>query len=65
MDSKKSNRKAVYQIISQGPDKKAIWKRIGIAFVNRDLSLNIKLDSIPPNGELHVRDFAKKEESAA
>ncbi|MCC6805824.1 MAG: hypothetical protein IT381_00240 [Deltaproteobacteria bacterium] len=65
MESKKSNRKAVYQIIRQPEGKKPIWQRVGIAFVNRDLSLNVKLNSMPTNGELHIRDFATKDDSAA
>lgn len=50
--------KAVYTIVEQarpGGTRK-LWLRIGIAFVNRDGSLNIRLDAMPVNGTLHVRD---------
>lgn len=42
--------------ISERENSKAIWTRVGTAFVNRDNSLNILLDSIPLNGKLQVRD---------
>jgi hypothetical protein len=32
------------------------WTRIGVAFVNKDMSLNVVLDAIPVNGRLHIRD---------
>lgn len=33
-----------------------IWTKVGVAFVNRDGSLNLFLDLIPINGRLHVRE---------
>lgn len=52
--------KQVYTIIERedGPN---LWLKIGIAWVNRDGSINVKLDALPVNGMLHIRD--KKEES--
>ncbi len=48
--------KAVYTIVERtGMDKK-LWIRIGTAFVNRDQSLNVRLDASPTNGQLHIRD---------
>lgn len=32
------------------------WTRIGVGFVNRDGSVNIKLEAIPVSGELQIRD---------
>ena len=52
-------RKAVY-VISGSGDRK-FWTRIGVAFVNRDESLNVILDAVPVNGELHIRDFVERE----
>ncbi len=49
------NWKAVYTIIDRGAEKK-IWVRIGTAWVNKDLSLNIRLDASPTNGVLHIRE---------
>lgn len=49
------NRKDVYTIIKrEGKDN--FWLKIGVAFVNEDGSLNIILNALPLNGELHVRD---------
>lgn len=47
--------KAVYTIVDRGPNKRH-FVRIGVAFVNRDLSLNVRLDAMPINGQLHIRD---------
>ena len=50
--------KAVYQIIEvQKEGVKPIWRRIGTAFVNRDESLNLFLDSVPLVGQIQVRDM--------
>ncbi len=53
MDSSKV--KAIYVISSKGERK--YWTKVGVAFVNRDGSLNCKLESLPVDGELHIRDF--------
>ena len=36
--------------------KKPFFKNIGVAFVNRDGSLNVILDSLPMDGRLHIRE---------
>ncbi len=46
--------KVVYAIVERGPRKH--WLRIGMAFVNRDGSLNVRLDAMPISGQLHIRD---------
>lgn len=33
----------------------AIWVRAGVAWVNRDGSLNVHLDVLPLDGKLHIR----------
>lgn len=49
--------KAVYTIVErQDGTSKKFWLRIGAAFVNRDGSLNVRLDAMPVNGTLHIRD---------
>ena len=52
--------KAVYTIVERG--EKSFWTRIGVAYVNRDGSLNIKLDAVPVNGTLHVRDWTSRDD---
>ena len=49
--------KAVYTIVDKGQEKRAFWLRIGTAFINRDLSMTVKLDAAPLNGSLHIRDY--------
>lgn len=57
--------KAVFVITKFGEDnEKARWTQIGVAFVNRDGSLNVKLDAVPVSGELHIRDLKPKEDKA-
>jgi len=54
-------KKAVYTIIEkdsvQGDGKRSFWVRIGAAFVNSDGSYSVKLNALPVNGTLHVRDW--------
>ena len=54
-----SKMKIAYVITKAGP--KTYWNRIGVAFVNRDGSLNVKLDAFPVNGELQLRDYIPNE----
>ncbi len=60
LDGDKKTFKVVYTIVERG-EKKA-WVRIGTAFVNRDQSLNVKLDAHPTNGALHIRDYVPYDE---
>jgi hypothetical protein len=54
--------KMAYVINERGG--KSYFNRVGIAFVNNDGSLNVKLEAMPINGELHIRDYVPREESA-
>jgi hypothetical protein len=47
--------KAVYTIVERAKGRR-IWLRIGTAFVNRDQSLNVRLDALPISGQLHIRE---------
>lgn len=47
--------KIVYTVIQRGP-RRNHWLRVGIAFPNRDGSLNVRLDALPISGELQIRD---------
>jgi hypothetical protein len=57
-----SKMKIAYVITQRGTNK--YWTRIGVAFVNKDGSMNVKLEAVPVNGEIHVRDFVPREEVA-
>ena len=51
--------KEVYTIIKN--KEKSIWIKVGVAFENKDGSLNVKLNCLPLNGTLHIRDKKSKE----
>lgn len=55
--------KFIYVITGKGERK--FWNKVGVAFVNRDGSLNCKLDSLPVDGELHIRDYVAQNERGA
>ncbi len=38
----------------------SVWTRAGSAFVNKDGSLNLRLDVLPIDGRLHVREAADR-----
>jgi len=48
--------KDVFAIVERGQGQKAIWIRVGAAFINQDGSLNIRLDAVPLTGTLQVRE---------
>jgi hypothetical protein len=48
-------------VINERGDRKH-WTRIGVAFVNADGSINVKLEAIPVNGEIHIRDYMPRED---
>lgn len=52
--------KVVYTIVERGHGKR-LWLRIGVAFVNRDGSLNVRLDAVPINGQLHIREALSRD----
>ena len=47
--------KEVFSIIKR-EGKENYWLKVGIAFVNKDGSLNVLLNAFPLNAELHIRD---------
>jgi hypothetical protein len=57
-----SKMKIAYVVTQRGTNK--YWTRVGVAFVNRDGSMNVKLEAVPVNGEIHVRDYVPREEGA-
>ena len=61
MDSSKM--KIVYVITQRGG--KSYWNRIGVAFVNNDGSINVRLEAVPVSGEMQIRDYVAREELAA
>lgn len=52
--------KAVYTVTERAG--KSFWTRVGVAMVNRDGSWNVKLDAIPVNGSLQIREWEPRDE---
>lgn len=56
-----SKMKVVYSISER--NGKSFWTRIGVAFTNRDGSMKVKLECIPINGELQIRDYVPRSDN--
>jgi hypothetical protein len=63
MDGNGQNMKAVFTIVERGAGK-SFWTRVGVGFVNRDGSITLKLDAIPINGTLQVREWESRDDGA-
>ena len=50
----------VFTIVEKPGAEKGIWLEIGIAAINRDGSISAKLDALPVNGHLHIREIEPK-----
>ena len=48
-------RKNVYSIIERENDHN-IWVKVGVGWINRDGSINIRLDALPLGDRLQIRD---------
>lgn len=59
MPKENQETRAVYTIVKQG-DGKNHWLRIGVAFTNRDGSINVVLNALPMNGKLQLRDWPEQ-----
>ena len=57
-----SKMKIAYAIAERNGRK--YWNRIGVAFINADGSINVKLEAVPVSGELQIRDYVPRDESA-
>ena len=61
MENKTITAKDVFTISETGNQENPNrWVRVGVAFVNKDDSLNVVLDAVPVNGKLHIRDRKEK-----
>ncbi len=58
-DTKSDGHKAVYAITER--DGRSFWTKVGVAHLNRDSSLTIRLDALPISGVLQVREERKGE----
>lgn len=55
--------KDVFVIPERNDEDKSPWIRVGVAFVNKDDSLNVVLDAIPVTGRFHIRDRQKRKQT--
>ena len=55
ISSGNSDKKDVYTVVDTKSGK-AVWVKIGAAFTNKDGSINVRLDALPVNGTLQVRE---------
>jgi hypothetical protein len=55
--------KDVFTIVKNG--EKEYWNGVGKAFVNRDGSLTVRLNALPVNGQLMIRDPRPKASDVA
>jgi hypothetical protein len=56
------NHKFVYTVVENKNGGKSFWVKIGVAFTNRDGSLTVRLDALPLNGTMQVREPAAWED---
>ena len=52
----------VWTVNEQEGTAKDRWTKMGIAFINRDESINVILDALPLNGRLQLRKRQVKKE---
>lgn len=42
-------------------ETKSFWVRVGVAFENKDGSINVRLDALPVNGTLQLREYEARD----
>ncbi len=60
MEDNARNMKMVWTMVERGQPNglaKSYWTRVGVGFVNRDGSITLRLDALPLNGTLQVREW--------
>ncbi|HEX2731384.1 MAG TPA: hypothetical protein VHM70_07265 [Polyangiaceae bacterium] len=57
-----ANRMKIAYVITER-NGRSFWNRCGVAFVNGDGSLNVKLESLPVSGEIQIRDYVPRDDS--
>lgn len=56
--------KIAYTIVERETDgeTKSFWVRVGVAFENKDGSINVRLDALPLNGTLQLREYEPRDD---
>jgi hypothetical protein len=52
--------KNVFALTEKG--ERTYWTKVGVAYTNRDGSLNVQLDALPVSGRLQIRSEEKSEQ---
>lgn len=47
---------AIYESKNGEDKQRTRWVRVGVAFTNKDSSINVLLDALPLTGRLQIRD---------
>lgn len=55
--------KSVFTVVER--EGKSHWLKLGVGFVNQDGSINLKLDALPTNHSMQIRDYESAEEREA
>lgn len=61
-NDKKKTIKGVFAIVEGEGLEKAIFRRVGTCFLNKDDSFNVLLDAFPTTGKLHIRDIEPRDD---
>ncbi len=61
--SESMNRTRIYKVVSpiERKDGTTFWMRVGTAYPNKDLSLNVYLDAMPFNHKLQLRELDEED----
>jgi hypothetical protein len=54
------NMKVVYTVTER--EGRSFWTRLGVAFTNRDGSITMKLDAVPLQGTIQLRDWEPRDD---
>ena len=59
MNARNQDHQSVFAITERG--EKSYWTRVGVAYPNRDGSINVNLDALPVSGRLQIRSDEERE----
>ena len=62
MPNKPDTKMKIVYVVTERAGR-SYWNRIGVAFVNRDGSINVKLEAVPVTGEMQIRDTEPKSDA--
>jgi hypothetical protein len=60
MADKNQETKNVFALTEKG--ERTYWTKVGVAYTNRDSSINVQLDALPVSGRLQIRSDDKSEQ---